>query len=122
MNIEYVNVEGRDIAVASGDQAELTTPRAALDLAMTAKYEAGAERIAIDKRLLGEDFFLLSTGAAGEILQKLINYRVKAAIYGDYSPYTSKPLRDFIYESNQGKDIFFTASREEAVERLARAR
>lgn len=122
MNIEYVNVEGRDIAVASGGQAEITTPQAALDLAMTAKYEAGAERIAIDKRLLGEDFFLLSTGAAGEILQKLINYHVKAAIYGDYSPYTSKSLRDFIYESNQGKDIFFTASREEAVERLARAR
>nr|WP_325216391.1 DUF4180 domain-containing protein [uncultured Oscillibacter sp.] len=34
---------------------------------------------------------------------------------------TSKPLRDFIYESNNGKHFFFTASREEALERLARA-
>ena len=72
--------------------------------------------------MLGEDFFVLSTGIAGEILQKFINYHVKAAMFGDYSRYTSKPLRDFIYESNNGKDFFFTASKEEAVERLAQAR
>ena len=59
---------------------------------------------------------------AGEILQKFINYRVKAAIYGDYSRYTSKPLRDFIYESNNGRDFFFVAAREEAVEKLAGAK
>lgn len=122
MNIEYIKVNGTDIAVVSGDQAEITTPQAALDLAATARYEAGAERIAIDKRVLGEDFFVLSTGIAGEILQKFINYHVKAAMFGDYSRYTSKPLRDFIYESSNGKDFFFTASKEEAVERLAQAR
>ena len=122
MNTEYVKVNGVDIAVVSGDQAEVTTAQAALDLAMTAKYEAGAERIAIDKRVLGEDFFILSTGVAGEILQKFTNYHVKAAVFGDYSRYTSKPLRDFIRESNRGKDVFFTASREEAVERLSGAR
>ena len=122
MNIEYIKMNGMDLAVVSGDQAEMTTPQAALDLAMTVRYEAGAGRIAIDKRVLGEDFFILSTGVAGEILQKFVNYRVKAAVYGDYSRYTSKPLRDFIYESNNGKDFFFTASKEEAVERLAQAR
>ncbi len=121
MNIEYVKEHGTDIAVVSGDAAEITTVQAALDLAMTVKYQAGAERIAIDKRVLGEDFFILSTGVAGEILQKFINYHVKAAFFGDYSHYTSKPLRDFIYESNHGKHFFFTASREEALERLAQA-
>jgi hypothetical protein len=121
MNIEYVKENGVDIAVVSGDAAEITTVQAALDLAMTVKYEAGAERIAVDKRVLGEDFFILSTGVAGEILQKFINYHVKAAFFGDYSHYTSKPLRDFIYESNSGKHFFFTASREEALERLTRA-
>lgn len=122
MNMEYKHVNGMDVAVISGETAEITTPQAALDLAMTVKYEAGAERLAIDKRVLGEDFFILSTGVAGEILQKFINYHVKAAIYGDYSRYTSKPLRDFIYESNNGKDFFFTASEAEAVERLTQAR
>ena len=122
MNIEYMKVNGTDIAVVSGDQAEMTTPQAALDLAMTVRYEAGAGRIAIDKRVLGEDFFILSTGVAGEILQKFINYRVKAAIYGDYSRYTSKPLRDFIYESNNGYDFFFVSTKEEAVQKLTEAR
>lgn len=121
MRIEYVKVNGTDIAAVSGDTAEITTTQAALDLAMTVKYESGAERIAIDKRMLGEDFFILSTGVAGEILQKYINYHIKAAIYGDDSHYTSKPLRDFIYESNNGKDFFFTATKEEALERLSKA-
>lgn len=120
MNIEYKTVNEIDVAVVSGDQAELTSPQAALDLAMRVKYEAGVSRLAIDKRVLGEDFFILSTGAAGEILQKFVNYRVKAAIFGDYSRYTSKPLRDFIYETNCGKDFFFAASREEALEHLAK--
>ena len=122
MNIEYVDMDGTDIAVVSGEQAEIAAPQDALDLAMTVRYEAGAERIAIDKRLLGEDFFILSTGVAGEILQKFVNYHVKAAVFGDYSRYTSKPLRDFIYESNQGRHFFFTATEAEAVERLAKAR
>lgn len=122
MNIDYLSVNGTEIAVVSGEAAEVTTPQAALDLAMSVKYETGGSCLAIDKRVLGEDFFILSTGVAGEILQKFINYHVKAAIFGDYSRYTSKPLRDFIYESNNGKDFFFTASREEAVERLSRAR
>lgn len=39
----------------------------------------------------------------------------------DISFYTSKPLKDFIYESNQGKDVFFPATKEDAVERLVSA-
>ena len=31
MNIEYVKVNGTDIAVVSGDQAEISTSQAALD-------------------------------------------------------------------------------------------
>ena len=88
---------------------------------MTVKYETGAERIALDKKLVCEDFFILSTGVAGEVLQKYINYHVKLAVYGDYSRYTSKPLHDFLYESNQGKDFFFVDTKEEALRRLAEA-
>ena len=32
---------------------------------------------------------------------------MKLAIIGDFSKYDSKALRDFIYECNSGKDIFF---------------
>lgn len=41
-------------------------------------------------------------------------------IVGDFSGYTSKPLKDFIYESNKGRDIFFVDSEEEAIDRLSR--
>ena len=74
---------------------------------------------AIDKAAVSEDFFRLSTGIAGEILQKFVNYRVKLAIYGDFSGYASKPLQDFIRESNEGRDIFFVATEDEAVARIA---
>lgn len=119
MNIEHVKANGVDIAVVSSDTAVVTDARSALELAMSARYETGAERIVIDKRSVCEDFFILSTGLAGEVLQKFVNYHVKAAIYGDYSHYTSKPLRDFIYESNKGKDFFFVPTKEEALRNLA---
>lgn len=115
MNIEYVNENGVNIAVVSGEEVVLADVQSALDLAMTIKYDMGAARIAIDKAAVCEAFFVLSTGMAGEILQKFINYHVKLAIYGDYTQYTSKPLKDFIYESNNGSDFFFVQTREEAV-------
>lgn len=79
------------------------------------------DRIAISKELVFDDFFVLSSGLAGEILQKYVNYQMKLAIYGDFSGYTSKPLHDFIYESNKGRDFFFAGTREEAIDRLAGA-
>ena len=118
MNIEKITENGIEIAVITGEEKVITDVQSALDLAMTVKYKAGTGNIAIDKKLVCEDFFILSTGLAGEILQKFINYNVRFAVYGDYSKYTSKPLRDFIYESNNGKDFFFVNSRNEALEKL----
>ena len=121
MKIEHVRDHGTDLAVISSDEKVIVDVQSALDLVMTVKYETGAARIVIDKDLICEDFFILSTGVAGEALQKLINYHIKAAFYGDFSRYTSKPLRDFIYESNCGKDFFFVSSQEEAIQKLTEA-
>ncbi|MDE7221420.1 MAG: DUF4180 domain-containing protein [Oscillospiraceae bacterium] len=121
MNIEHIKKNGVDIAVVSGEEKCITDAVSALELAMTVRHETGAERIAIDKSVIAEDFFILSTGMAGEILQKFINYHIKAAIWGDYSRYTSKPLKDFLYESNHGRDFFFVETRQEAIQRLAEA-
>ena len=88
---------------------------------MTAKYDGETNLIAIDKDAVCDEFFILSSGLAGEILQKFINYKAKIAIFGDYSKYTSKPLKDFIYESNKGNDIFFVSDKAEAVEMLVAA-
>lgn len=121
MQIEYISSQNGSIAVVTGEEKVIVDVQSALDLVMTARYEGGAERIAIDKNAVAEDFFILSTGMAGEILQKFTNYHVKAAFYGDFTRYTSKPLRDFIYESNQGNGVFFVPTREEAIRRLTEA-
>ena len=107
-------------AVISSDEIVIKDAQSALDVLMCAKYEAGTKNIVISKKLIAEDFFILSTGLAGEILQKYINYGGRIAIFGDYAHYTSKPLKDFIYESNKGKDVFFVATEAEAVAALTR--
>ena len=97
----------------------ITDAQSALDLVMTIKYETGCTNIAINKEAVADDFFVLSTCLAGEILQKFVNYGVRFAIYGDFSKYTSKPLKDFMYESNQGKDIYFQPTVSLAVDKLS---
>ncbi len=118
MNMEHLKDNGTDIAVIFSDEKVIVDLQSALDLAMTVKYETGAEKIVINKSAVCDEFFILSSGMAGEILQKFINYHVKIAVYGDYSQYTSKPLKDFIYESNNGNDFFFVSTKEEAIQKL----
>ena len=113
---------GNGIAVSiSSDNMIITDVDSARDLLMSAKYEAGTKYIIINKKNIIEDFFILSSGLAGEILQKFVNYGGKIAIYGDFSHYTSKPLKDFIYESNKGKDVFFVATKEEAIQKISKS-
>ena len=119
MQVEYIKHGGVEIAVVTGTEPVITDAASALDLTMTVRYETGAERTAIGKSVITEDFFIFSTGLTGEILQKWISCHIKTAVLGDCSRYTSKPLQDFIYESNQGSSVFFVPSQEEAVRRLA---
>ena len=121
MLIEKFLQEDKTVAVVTGEEKVITDAQSALDLIMTARYETGTNLIAVDKEAIIEDFFVLSRGLAGEVHQKFINYQAKIAIFGDFSQYTSKPLKDFIYESNKGRDIFFVSTKTEAVERLANA-
>ncbi len=109
-----------EIAVVRSKEIIIKDVQSAIDFVMSIKYETNCNKIALNKEAIIEDFFVLSKGLAGEILQKFINYQVKFAIYGDYSKYTSKPLKDFIYESNNGKDIFFVENEEEAMNKLNR--
>ncbi|MFC8563131.1 DUF4180 domain-containing protein [Peribacillus frigoritolerans] len=40
------------------------------------------------------------------ILRKFANFHIEFAIIGDFSSYTNKPLKDFIYECNKGNNVF----------------
>lgn len=121
MQIQIVERDGARMAVVRDEGVLLRDTQSALDLIATISYEAQANRIALFKETVSEDFFRLATGLAGEILQKFVNYGAKLAVIGDYSGYTSKPLQDFIRESNRGRDIFFVPDEQTAVTRLAAA-
>lgn len=119
MNIHTETINGADIAVIDENPPLIENEQDALDFMMTVYHETGCNRMIIRKDALTEDFFVLSTGLAGKLLQKFVNYRCKLAVVGDFSAYTSGALRDFIRECNRGSDIFFVSSRQEALEKLS---
>lgn len=119
MIINTVKENNIEIAEVVSSEILITDVQSALDLMATTRYETGCDRIIIYKSAICEEFFDLKTKLAGEILQKFVNYHVKIAIVGDFSVYTSKSLKDFIYESNKGKDIFFLPNKQQAVEKLS---
>lgn len=119
MKIEVIKRNNIEVAVVKSEEVLLTDAQSALDLVMTVKYETGCTNIAVNKEAVVNDFFVLSTCLAGEVLQKFINYGVRFAIYGDFSKYTSKPLKDFMYESNKGKDFYFQPTASFAVDKLS---
>lgn len=122
MNLTGIEENGMLCVLVESDEPVITDAQSAIDLLMSAQYDVGSKSIVIPKQLVVEDFFVLSTGLAGEVLQKYVNYGGRMAIYGDYSRYTSKPLKDFMYESNKGRDFFFVSTRDEAVAALAKSR
>jgi hypothetical protein len=120
MNISNVIENGMEIALVHSNEILINDTQSALDLMATIRYQTGCDRFVLDKSVISEDFFDLKTGLAGEVLQKFINYQVKVAIVGDFSMYSSKSLKDFIYESNKGKDVFFSPNEKQAIERLSK--
>lgn len=115
MEIKKVEKNNVICAVIQSNDVVIVDSQSALDVLIAAKYDIGTSNIVIDKKLITEKFFILSSGLAGEILQKYVNYGGRIAVYGDFSHYTSKPLKDFIYESNKGNDVFFVSTQEEAI-------
>ncbi|MCG6140576.1 DUF4180 domain-containing protein [Leptospira mtsangambouensis] len=119
MNIRKISKNNIDIAVIDSDQTLITDGSSALDFFATIQYDSGCDRFVLKQSHFAVDFFDLKTGLAGNVLQKIINYRMKLTIVGDFSVYSSKSLSDFIYEMNSGKDVFFLNSEEDAITRLS---
>ena len=117
MEIQIKQVNGVNIAEVISDKVLIKDSQDALDLMADCNYK-GSRRIIIKEHNVISDFFDLKTGVAGEILQKFSNYDVKLAIIGDYSKYSKKSLKDFIFESNKYGRISFVNSVQEAIERL----
>jgi hypothetical protein len=100
---------GVPVLVCDTDGAPVATVQDALDLIGGAFQHADV--VAVPAGRLDERFFSLSTGLAGEIMQKFVNYRLRLAIVGDISRHVdaSTALRDLVYESNRGQQVWFVA-------------
>lgn len=106
------------VAIVGTDHILIQNEQVAVDFIANIRYETGCDKVILPMSALPRDFFILSSGLAGAVLQKFTTYQMKIAIVGDYSGFTSKPLHDFIYESNKGNSIFFVGSISNALEKL----
>lgn len=118
MNIHIQQVNNTPIAFILSSNVEINNVDDALDLLGNTAFK-GVTKIILNETHITPLFFDLSTGIAGDILQKFSNYNVQLAIVGDFSKYDSKSLADFIRESNKAGRIFFVNTMEEATEKLA---
>jgi len=117
MNIEIHQTGEIRIAEVISDKVLIKNPEEGLQLLADLYYQE-VDRIILQEQNICSEFFDLKTGIAGEILQKFSNYRVRLAIVGDFSKYQSKSMKDFIYESNKGKQVNFVDSSEDAIAKL----
>ncbi|MGB4405650.1 MAG: DUF4180 domain-containing protein [Sphaerochaeta sp.] len=73
MKKNIVRKNGISIAIIQSDSLVITDAQSALDLLATLDYDH-CHRIELYKETIIEDFFALSSGIAGDILQNFVNY------------------------------------------------
>jgi hypothetical protein len=108
MLIETIN--GKRVAFYDGPQ--IASEADANDI-IGATYGLEVDVIAVAAEKFVDDFFWLSSGLAGAVLQKMQQYGFRFAVLGDISRFTaeSPALRDFVYESNRRGQTMFLADR-----------
>lgn len=118
MNIKIDQKEISKVAVIESSDVLINNTQDALDLMATLNHMYDCNKMVVFAAAIAQDFFDLKTGIAGDILQKFTNYRMKIAIVGNFEVYNSKSLKDFIFESNQGNQVFFLDDEKTAIDRL----
>ena len=107
---------GTAVEVVS-EEVIINAEQDALDLMANIGYLYYSRRIIMYRENLCEEFFVLSSGIAGSVMQKFSNYRVQAAIIGDFS-FASKSLKAFIIECNRTRQVIFTTDLDAALKVL----
>ena len=112
-------VHGTNVLFAAADGAPLDAATAS-DLLGEA-WGAEADLVAVPVERLAEGFLDLRTRICGEVTQKFTNYRTRLVFVGDIAALTeaSRSLRDFVHESNRGRQVWFVRDRAELEARLA---
>ena len=112
-------IENIPVMILAADGLVLTSERDALDI-IGETLSNRVQWVIIPVERLSAEFFQLSTGLAGQIMQKFVQYRRGLVICGDISPYVaqSNTLKALVYESNRGPHIWFMPTEQQFIERL----
>lgn len=119
MDIAFHDHNGSRIAELNANRILIDNEEDALQLFVDLSYQDVAG-IIIHEQVIAPAFFNLSSGLAGAILQKCSTYNIRLAIVGYFDRYPGQSLKDFIFESNKGRQVNFLASVAEALEKLSR--
>ena len=79
---------------------------------------SGTDRAVIHEQQINPEFFDLSTGFAGEVVQKCQNYGMRMAVVLEPGKARSTHFQQFAGESNRQNRFVFVASVAEGLERL----
>lgn len=103
------HIAGMKVFVCPEEGPSLADYPNLMDLIGDLFSQGGVILVVIPLKRLGPDFLRLSSGLAGEVLQKLVNYHFRVVVLGDTcdAREQSAPLRDFIFESNRGRSVWF---------------
>ena len=115
LELEYRQVGAKSVAILVTGSVE--NERHVTDLVGNASF-GGAEYVMVNAENLAPEFFDLSSGLAGTVLQKFSNYHLTLIVVGYDESMASESLRALIAESRRGGVVWFVDRTEEALVRL----
>src|SRR5690606_10319287 len=108
-----------DAKVAELMGGVIASERDATEVLGNASY-LGADHVLVTAEQLGPGFRDLSSGLAGAVAQKFVNYGMRLVVVGVDPGAGSESWRAWVRESNRGSPLWFLAGRGEARAGLAR--
>lgn len=113
MNYNVIEKNNKKYILCDSDETPLSSEQDSLDL-IAVCMENDTHLIMLQADVLTDDFFKLKTGLAGKVLQKFVNYQVKAAVILTNEQRITGRFKEFLAEANKGKDFRVFGSSEEA--------
>jgi hypothetical protein len=120
MNYQLISHPSHPYLECLPGEEKLAGEREALDL-VAACMENGASRLLLHADILTQDFYNLRTGVAGAILQKFVNYHIRAAAVLTPELVDQGRFREMVFEANHGSQFRVFFDRETAEQWLTSA-
>lgn len=113
MNYQIKEIENKKYIELISTTKPLSTEDDALDL-ISLCWEHEVNALMIHYATLSEDFFKLKTKVAGNIIQKLVNYGIKAAAIVPQETIQKGRFKEMAMETNKGNHFRLLENKEEA--------